>query len=100
MPHILEVLRQMDLPVAAWSNTASAREAEVRALLDAGGIGRFFSWVVTSIDAGCRKPDLAFFRFVLERCGVSANEVLFVGISSSIRSPSSRHCYGRIRGSS
>jgi FMN phosphatase YigB (HAD superfamily) len=79
MPHVADALLQMDLPLAAWSNTASAREAEVRSLLTAAGIGRFFRWVVTSIDAGCRKPSAAFFRFALERCGVCETEVLFVG---------------------
>lgn len=79
MPHVLEVLPQIDLPMAAWSNTRSAREAEVRKLLWAAGIEQFFRWVITSIDAGCRKPNPDFFRFALEGCGLSADEVLFVG---------------------
>jgi putative hydrolase of the HAD superfamily len=79
MPHVLEVLPQIDLPMAAWSNTKSAREAEVRQLLRAAGIEQFFRWVITSIDAGSRKPDRKFFRFALEGCGLSADELLFVG---------------------
>ena len=79
MPHVLEVLPQIHLPMAAWSNTKSEREAEVRELLRAAGIERYFNWVVTSIDAGCRKPSREFFGFALQRCGLSADEVLFVG---------------------
>jgi len=79
MPHVLEVLPQIRLPMAAWSNTKSARETEVRNLLRAAGIERFFSWVITSIDANCRKPNREFFRYALETCGVRADEVLFVG---------------------
>jgi putative hydrolase of the HAD superfamily len=79
MPHVLEVLPQIDLPMAAWSNTRSAREAEVRQLLRAARIEQFFSWVITSIDAGYRKPHPEFFHFALDGCGLTADEVLFVG---------------------
>lgn len=79
MPHVHEVLPQIHLPMAAWSNTKSARAAEVRQLLRAAGIEQFFRWIITSIDAGFRKPDREFFRFALEGCGFSADEVLFVG---------------------
>lgn len=79
MPHVLEVLPQIDLPMAAWSNTKSAREAEVRNLLRAAGIEHYFTWVITSIDAGCRKPDREFFHFALQNCGLPADKVLFVG---------------------
>lgn len=79
MPHVLEVLPQIDFPMAAWSNTKSAREKEVRQLLHAAGIEHFFTWVITSIDAGSRKPNRRFFDFALENCGFAASEVLFVG---------------------
>jgi FMN phosphatase YigB (HAD superfamily) len=79
MPHVLEVLPQIDLPMAAWSNTKSAREAEVRQLLRAGGIERFFTWVITSIDANSRKPNREFFRYAFASCKLAADEVLFVG---------------------
>jgi len=79
MPHVQEILPQIPLPMAAWSNTRSAREADVRRLLEAGGIGHFFTSIVTSVDAGYRKPDSRFFQFAINKCGVSADEVLFVG---------------------
>ena len=79
MPHVLKVLPQIDLPMAAWSNTKSAREAEVRHLLAAAGIDHFFRWVITSIDAGYRKPSREFFHFALRNCRLSAGQVLFVG---------------------
>jgi len=84
MPHVLEVLPQIDFPMAAWSNTKSAREKEVRQLLRAAGIEHFFTWVTTSIDAESRKPNREFFDFALENCGFSADEVLFVGNQLSI----------------
>jgi len=79
MVGVREALQQIQLPMAAWSNTRSAREADVRELLAAAGIGQFFTWVVTSVDAGSRKPHRDFFRFALWTCGVSESEVLFVG---------------------
>lgn len=79
MPHVLEVLPQIGIPMAAWSNTRSAREKEVRCLLRAAGIEHYFTWVITSIDAGHRKPNREFFDFALRNCGISTDEVLFVG---------------------
>jgi len=79
MPGVKEVLPQIRLPMAAWSNTKSAREAEVRKLLAAADIAQFFTRIVTSVEAGYRKPHPNFFQFALEKCGVSEGEVLFVG---------------------
>ena len=79
MAGVREALQQIQLPMAAWSNTRSAREADVRRLLAAADIGQFFTWIVTSVDAGARKPHRDFFRFALRNCGVSESEVLFVG---------------------
>ena len=79
MDGVREALQQIQLPIAAWSNTRSAREADVRRLLAAADIGQFFTWIVTSVDAGSRKPHRDFFQFALGKCGVSESEVLFVG---------------------
>jgi len=79
MPHVKEILPNIPVRMAAWSNTRSAREADVRRLLTAGAIEHFFSSIVTSVDAGYRKPDPRFFQFAINKCGVSADEVLFVG---------------------
>jgi FMN phosphatase YigB (HAD superfamily) len=69
----------MPIPLAVWANTRTANAAELRRFLDRAGIGRFFTWVVTSIDAGFRKPAPEFFDFALCKCGLARNEVLFVG---------------------
>lgn len=79
MAGVRETLLQIQLPMAAWSNTRSAREADVRRLLMAADIGQFFTWIVTSVDAGSRKPHRDFFQFALQKCGLSKSEVLFVG---------------------
>jgi FMN phosphatase YigB (HAD superfamily) len=79
MPHVREALPEIDVPMAAWSNTKSACEADVRHLLEAARIAHFFTWITTSIDAGWRKPHREFFDFALKQCGFSRDEVLFVG---------------------
>ena len=79
MRDVREALQQIQLPMAAWSNTRSAREADVRRLVAAADIDHFFTWVVTSVDAGSRKPHRDFFRFALRKCSLSESEVLFVG---------------------
>jgi 8-oxo-dGTP diphosphatase/putative hydrolase of the HAD superfamily len=37
--------------------------------LDALGIGKFFDVVVSSAEAGCKKPDLRIFRMALAQAG-------------------------------
>jgi FMN phosphatase YigB (HAD superfamily) len=79
MPEVSEVLPFLSLPLAVWANTRTATEAKLRQWLERAGIGRFFAWVVTSVDAGFRKPAPEFFDFALAKCGLSKDEVLFVG---------------------
>jgi len=79
MPDVLEVLPQVHLPMAVWANTRTAGESVVRDVLARAGIEHHFRWVVTSVDACVRKPAPGFFEFALARCGVTRDEVLFVG---------------------
>jgi FMN phosphatase YigB (HAD superfamily) len=79
MPGVSEVLPAISLPMAVWANTRTATEAELRQRLASAGIARFFRWVVTSVDAGFRKPAVEFFDFALAKCGLRKDEVLFVG---------------------
>ena len=79
MPGVAEVLPQLTLPLAVWANTRVAREADVRGWLDRAGLGPLFSWVITSVDARSRKPAPEFFEYALARCGLTKNDVLFVG---------------------
>jgi HAD superfamily hydrolase (TIGR01509 family) len=79
MPGVAEVLPQLTLPLALWANTRVVRETVVRGWLDRAGIGPLFQWVVTSVDAGARKPAPEFFQYALARCGLTKDDVLFIG---------------------
>ena len=79
MSGVADVLPQLALPLAVWANTRVAREATVRRWLDRAGLGPLFHWVVTSVDAGARKPSPEFFRYALALCGLTKDDVLFVG---------------------
>jgi len=79
MPGVSDVLPHMTLQLAVWANMRVAAEADVRGWLDRAGLGRFFRWVITSVDAGGRKPAPEFFEYALERCGLAKDDVLFVG---------------------
>lgn len=79
MPGVLEVLPHLTLPLAVWANTRVTREAGVRGWLDRAGLGSQFQWVITSVDAGSRKPAPEFFQYALTRCGLTKDNVLFVG---------------------
>jgi len=79
MPGVSDVIPHMTLRLAVWANTRVAAEADVRRWLDRAGLGRFFQWVITSVDAGARKPAPEFFEYALARCGLAKDDVLFVG---------------------
>jgi HAD superfamily hydrolase (TIGR01662 family) len=79
MPGVEETLPKIPLKLGIWANTKRAREAGVRRWLRRAGIDTYFTWVVTSVEAGYRKPDSRFFDYALRRCGLKKNEVLFVG---------------------
>ena len=66
-------------PLAVWANTRTSTRTDLQHFLDRAGVGRFFAWIVTSVDAGFRKPAPQFFDFALGKCGLAREEVLFVG---------------------
>jgi FMN phosphatase YigB (HAD superfamily) len=78
MPGLLETLPQIRLPMAVWANTRTAGEAAVRGILRTLQMEHYFSSVVTSVDAGFRKPAPEFFRFALSQWRFAKDEVLFV----------------------
>ena len=65
MPEVSKILPDVPIPLAVWANTRSATGNDLQQFLDRAGIGRFFAWVVTSVDAGFRKPAPEFFEFAL-----------------------------------
>lgn len=79
MPGVAEVFPRLAVPSALWANTRLAAEADVRRWLDRAGLGGFFNWVITSIDAGARKPAPQFFEYALSRCALGPDDVLFIG---------------------
>jgi FMN phosphatase YigB (HAD superfamily) len=62
-----------------WANTRRVRERGVREWLKRAGINHHFAWVITSVDAGCRKPNREFFDYALRKSGLEKESVLFVG---------------------
>jgi FMN phosphatase YigB (HAD superfamily) len=78
MPGVREVLPQIDLPMSVWANTRSMGEAELRQKLQETRLLQHFSAVVTSIDAGFRKPAAEFFDFALGKWLYTKEEILFV----------------------
>ncbi len=79
MPGVAEVLPQIRLPMAAWANTRSAGEADIRLSLRRAGIEHFFSFVITSQEAAARKPLPQFFDYALSVSNWRRESVLFVG---------------------
>ncbi len=79
MPGVADVLPRLRLPLAVWANTRVAPEVMIRGWLDRAGLAPLFQWVITSVDAGVRKPDPEFFQYALARCGLTKDDVLFVG---------------------
>ena len=87
MPGVRYALPRIELKMGIWANTKRAKERGVRQWLIRAGINHYFTWVVTSVDAGSRKPSKEFFDFALRKCGLDRQNVLFVGnqLNSDIR---------------
>jgi len=79
MPGLPRILSRIPLPMAIWANTRVDGEATIREWLTRAGIAEHFRWVITSVDAGARKPAAGFFSYALSRCALGREEVLFVG---------------------
>lgn len=79
MPGVVNAVSNIPLPLAVWANTRTATEAAVRQWLERAGLNRRFVSVITSVDAGARKPAPQFFQFALAQGGVAKEDVLFVG---------------------
>jgi putative hydrolase of the HAD superfamily len=79
MPGVMDALPQIRLPMGIWANTTAATVDDVRQWLNRAALDHFFSCIVTSTDAGYRKPDRRPFVHALATCGCRADEVLFVG---------------------
>lgn len=79
MPGARHALEQLSLPLAVWANTRIAQASDIWQWLDRAALPEYVRWVATSIDAGARKPDAAFFTFALDLMELSAGDVLFVG---------------------
>jgi putative hydrolase of the HAD superfamily len=75
VPGVLSTLRDRGVTLAICSNWDWDLERAVRQ----SGLGGLVDVVVTSAQAGARKPHPRIFRHTLERCGVEAGEALFVG---------------------
>ena len=79
MPGLQEILPHIAFRMGIWANTKVAREYDIRVWLRRARINDHFEWVITSVDAGARKPDRRFFSYALKKCNLKKEEVLFVG---------------------
>ena len=79
MPGVRDALAGVSVPIAIWANTRVANAADLRRWLDRAGLSDRVRWIVTSIDAGARKPAREFFDRALGAMQMAAADVLFVG---------------------
>ena len=79
MPGVIETLPRVGLPIGLWCNSRRAKEPGLRHWLKRAGLNQYFRWVVTSVDAGYRKPAREFFDYAVAHSGLRKEEILFVG---------------------
>ncbi len=81
MPGVLDAVRALadHHRLAAVTDTAVLREADVRALLAPSGLDALLEVVVTSADVGRAKPDPATVHRALELLGVEPSRALLIG---------------------
>ena len=82
VPHAEETLvalKQKGLKVGIIANTAISREKDVRKTLQQLCLESYVDFIVTSVDAGCQKPDGRIFSIALQAFGIKADEAVMVG---------------------
>jgi len=79
MPGLPGILPHITFRMGIWANTEVAVERDIRVWLGRAGISEYFEWVITSVDAGARKPSPRFFSYALKKCKLKKNEIILVG---------------------
>ena len=75
----LIALKRKGLKVGIITNTDTSREKDVRKTLQQLSLESCIDFIVTSVDAGCEKPDGRIFSLALRAVGVKATEAVMVG---------------------
>ncbi|MDD5370853.1 MAG: HAD-IIIA family hydrolase [Anaerolineaceae bacterium] len=73
----LQRLRELGYRLAIVSNAGD--DADVQVLVDKAGIRPYFEVILTSAEAGVRKPNPSIFRRALDRMGLSPAQTVMVG---------------------
>ena len=78
---VAEVLQKLKsgYKLAIVSNTYSWGDKDVSSALSRKDLTRFFDAIVTSVDAGSRKPDSGIYRKALDLLECAPNEAIMVG---------------------
>jgi HAD superfamily hydrolase (TIGR01549 family) len=82
LPHLDEVLselKQRGFKLGVITNTVTSREEHVRIALRRIDCEKYFDVIVTSVDAGCNKPDEKIFLTALKAVNVKPEEAMMVG---------------------
>lgn len=77
-PHAKELLEYLYTRYPLHIITNGFEEVQYSKLKNSG-LDRYFSTVITSEEAGCKKPDPEIFKFALRKTGASANDSLMIG---------------------
>jgi HAD superfamily hydrolase (TIGR01662 family) len=75
----LIAMKQKGFKVGIIANTTISREKDVRKTLQQLGLESYIDFILTSVDAGCEKPDGRIFSIALRAVGVKASEAVMVG---------------------
>jgi putative hydrolase of the HAD superfamily len=75
----LVALKKRGFMVGVIANTTISREKDVRKTLRQLDLESHIDFIVTSVDAGCEKPDERIFSIALRATGIKASEAIMVG---------------------
>lgn len=78
---LLETVRELGLRCGAISNTVWRDADDYRRDFERLGVSPYFDLIVTSVDAGVRKPDPRIFRLALDGLGTNPMGTIVVGNS-------------------
>jgi len=77
-PHAIETLEYLKAKYHLHIITNGFEEVQFRKI-KAAGLDKYFDQIITSEDAGCKKPDIKIFDYALTKADAKATESIMIG---------------------
>jgi putative hydrolase of the HAD superfamily len=89
-PFANEILEYLHLKYPVHIITNGFEEVQYSKLKNSG-MDKYFTQIITSEEAGCKKPDIEIFKYAYEKTGALAHESIMIGDDLEVDMAGARH---------